>query len=201
MNSVPQSMLLQNICYSSEFDFVEYKHFRVQRLLLFLALIMIFNHSINEIFARTWARGLEVTDRQDSVALMQIACTEPQYGGLAIFDAMAMINWDTCGYYEYNNERRSNFSSITLQEVGEKLSNTIKIYPNPTQSNLIVEFSNNIEIYSISVTYISGSQISCNFIEKDNQLLIETINLAKGFYIARLFDSQKNAYNLSFFKE
>ena len=37
--------------------------------------------------------------------------------------------------------------------------------------------------------------------KRNNQLLIETINLAKGFYIAKLIDSHKNAYNVSFVKE
>ena len=30
---------------------------------------------------------------------------------------------------------------------------------------------------------------------------IETIHLAKGFYIAKLIDNQKNEYNVSFVKE
>lgn len=156
---------------------------------------------VNEIFARTWARGVEVIDTQDSLILMQIACTEPQYGGLAVFDAMAMINWDTCGYYEYNNERRNNLTHSIIVAKDKELSNIFKIYPNPVQSNLTVEFFNEAEINSISVSDISGSQINCNFTKRNNQLLIETINLAKGFYIVKLVDKDNSTFNVSFVKE
>ena len=156
---------------------------------------------VNEIFARTWARGLEVTESQDSLALMQIACTEPQYGGLAVFDAMAMINWDTCGYYNYNNDRRGNFSTWTNSTSENELSKSFKIYPNPTKSNIKIEFYDNLKINSILVCDVSGRQISCSFSVLNNQVLLETINLAKGFYIAKFVDNQKNSYGVSFVKE
>ncbi len=131
----------------------------------------------------------------------KIACTEPQYGGLAVFDAMAMINWDTCGYYNYSNERSGHLTQLQNNIVGNKLLNSLKIYPNPTQSNLTIEFSHELEINSISVSDISGSQITCNYTKRKNQLLIETINLAKGYYIVKLIDNNNNIFNVSFIKE
>ena len=124
-----------------------------------------------------------------------------QYGGLAVFDAMALINWDTCGYYNYNNDRSSNLTETSSIIEHKELSNVLKIYPNPVQSNLTVEFSEETEINSISVCDIAGSQITCNFIKRNNQILIETINLAKGFYIAKLVDRDNKTFNVSFVKE
>ena len=131
----------------------------------------------------------------------KIACTEPQYGGLAVFDAMAMINWDTCFYESYTNERLENSTQATIAAESNELLNSFKIYPNPTQSNLIVEFYNDIEINSVIVTDISGSQISCNFDRRDNQILIEAINLAKGFYIVKLIGNQNIVINATFIKK
>lgn len=131
----------------------------------------------------------------------KIACTLPQYGGLAVFDAMAMINWDTCGYYEYNNERRNNLTHSIIVAKDTELSNVFKIYPNPVHSNLTVEFFNEAEINSISVSDISGSQITCNFTKRNNQLLIETIGLAKGFYFVKIIDINNTIFNVSFVKE
>jgi len=95
------------------------------------------------------------------------------------------------------------YSDFTLSNLADDFNSRPNqwLYPNPTQSNLIVEFSNELEIYSISVTDVSGCNITCNFINRNNQLLIETINLAKGFYIARIIDKKNNIFNVSFVKE
>ena len=63
-----------------------------------------------------------------------------------------------------------------------------------------ISFRNKV-FAEIGDTDISGSQISCNFTKRNNQILIEAINLAKGFYIVKLIGKQNIVINATFVKE
>ena len=131
----------------------------------------------------------------------KFACTEPQYGGLAVFDAIAMINWDTCGYFNYNNDRNSILESqnaFAKKQINKE--QLIKLFPNPTASNITIELFENFQFDNLQISNISGVIIKCDIKLFENKIVIETLNLPKGFYILKITDKVKNVYNKSFIK-
>lgn len=71
-------------------------------------------------------------------------------------------------------------------------SRNMSVYPNPTQGTIVVEFAETIEEITITVTELSGKEISEQTYHNTNHLEM-SINAAPGIYLMTIQSPQGNA--------
>jgi hypothetical protein len=79
------------------------------------------------------------------------------------------------------------------------LSRLTKIYPNPTDNLLSIEFDKAVENLSLKITSLTGQVLYENKYASSKKILLPTGSLAKGIYILNLNDGQLSS-NLKFTK-
>lgn len=81
---------------------------------------------------------------------------------------------------------------ITTQILYDKLSNQIKVYPNPSFGNITVEFDN-IDCYNIQLIDLLGNCILNNYVV--NQKKINLADIRQGIFILRIIDKTNTIIN------
>jgi dienelactone hydrolase len=67
-----------------------------------------------------------------------------------------------------------------LGGIGETLVNSLKAYPNPSQSDFVVETT--VEFTQISLVDVSGQELPLEYVETEGGILVKGANLETGIY-------------------
>lgn len=71
-----------------------------------------------------------------------------------------------------------------LLSVGDKLANSVSIYPNPASSTLFVKTASNLDVSGVALYDVLGKNVGVSFDKANNSLNIS--NLANGVYVLRV---------------
>ena len=127
---------------------------------------------MNEIYLRTWAKGIYNLNLEDYTTLVDIAVQSPKTSGFGVISAWVMV-----GRFENNQETEKFFNNkINI------INNNIVMYPNPATTQLNfegVEVVSKIFIHDVMgrlVRTIDNKQLY-------NSISISINDLKKGIYI------------------
>ncbi len=131
------------------------------------------------IYLNTWAKNLFDLSTQDKDDLMAVALQTPYEGGEAVYTARLMLNIDPEDYYVPYRSQESG---------GNTSSNTLKIKPNPANSNITIEVPDaRNEYYLIKFLTETGKLISSSEQVAVNGLVLMNVDkLRSGFYLIHI---------------
>lgn len=138
---------------------------------------------VNEVYFATIGKEIYDFNTSQLEILKNISYQCPLAGGNAVFKARAL--YSLAGGQNYYNDRAiCNQAGIELRMNVEKQNSKLKIYPNPANERLIIEYmienssSGVFKLYNSSGQLIYERKISGN----SNLLEINTTNLKQGLY-------------------
>lgn len=92
--------------------------------------------------------------------------------------------------YDGGESVPSNVVSIVVTDINEISTNSVKVYPNPTDGIFTIEFTQET-IVDISIMDITGKEVYKNTMNSTSQVNIS--NLERGIYLVRLLDRSSNS--------
>lgn len=122
---------------------------------------------------------------------------------------LTKYNWSTFGEDITGELYIADITSGSIYKITSKALNTnennlsqIKLYPNPVNDELIIDFGTQINrISDINIYNIQGQQIK-TLISFDSKLLkVSTLNLTQGIYILEIIDSNGQKLTQKFVKD
>ena len=135
--------------------------------------------TVNEIYLRTWARGIYNLSLNDYTILVDIAMQAPKTSGYGVIGAWVMV-----GRFE-NNQVSEKFSSNSFLFI----DNTIVMYPNPANSQL--SFDGVESVSFMDITDLLGHKVMKIENKHASNFLNVTINdLKKGIYLVNYFNEK-----------
>ena len=132
----------------------------------------------NDIYLNTLAQDVEL-DSIDRQNLFAIAMLTPYVGGEGVYAARAMLGIDP---EDYNLPYRIGrpLDSTVIVEI-----NGVKLYPNPTDNRLTIEFDNKIETVQIIIYNLLGKEVINKSIYNQTST-IDLIKLKSGIYFYKI---------------
>ncbi|MBC8319448.1 MAG: lamin tail domain-containing protein [Bacteroidetes bacterium] len=91
--------------------------------------------------------------------------------------------------YDGGESDPSNVVSIIVTDISEVSSNSVMIYPNPTDGIFTIQFAENV-IVDVVIMDITGKEVYKNTINKTSQVNISSLH--SGLYFVRLLDNSSN---------
>ncbi|MFA7273879.1 MAG: T9SS type A sorting domain-containing protein [Crocinitomicaceae bacterium] len=89
-------------------------------------------------------------------------------------------------------------SSAGMESIPLKI---VCIYPNPAEENLVVQSAESLDINSVRIYSVTGTQLSCKIESvSEKQLSIQVEHLLKGTYFLEVQNQQGKIYKVSFVK-
>lgn len=149
--------------------------------------------TVNDIYYRTYGRGVDTLTAQDITLLQGIIHICPQAGGPAVYRARALyitVN-DTIVYNDSLVCREANFFRESQEEWEQKAAIKVKkddlsvyLYPNPAKDKLMVLFNGDIDAGKIEIYNLTGAIVATFNINKSskNQEL-DISPMAEGYYL------------------
>ena len=92
--------------------------------------------------------------------------------------------------YDGGESAPSNVVSIVVTDINEISTNSVAVYPNPTDGIFTVEFTKEATV-DISIMDITGKEVYKNTMNSTSQINIS--NLERGIYLVRLLDRSSNS--------
>ena len=143
----------------------------------------------NRIFFRSFALGDYELTEADSTELMDIALQLPYPGGDGVYVARAMLGIDPDDYGVSYRKPRPDLDTST------PLSTSVKVYPNPAQNSIIVEFTQETELLNAKIEFFDIIGKNVREINLNGESNIETVSISglkNGIYFIKI--SNKNTY-------
>ncbi len=141
-----------------------------------------FRKVVNEIYLNTFARGnYDLTQDQKEI-LMPIAVNyTPWEGGDAVYIARNMLNIDI-------DAIKADFTKAPPKQYTDNAQLSVKLYPNPTKDEVMIEFGNVINVNGIIEIFdFTGSVVQSQNIASGFQYIYVSVkNLKSGIYFFRI---------------
>lgn len=128
----------------------------------------------NDIYLNTWAQNIEIDSIQRQT-LFSIAMLTPYVGGEGVYSARAMLGIDP---EDYNLPYRLGHYTDTVIVEEE---NNIKVFPNPTNSNITIEFNKEFDNAEFILFDIIGKELLHQNIN-GTEVKIDLSKLNSGIY-------------------
>ncbi len=128
----------------------------------------------NDIYLNTWAQNIEIDSIQRQT-LFSIALLTPYIGGEGVYSARAMLGIDP---EDYNLPYRLGHFTDTLLVEEE---NNINVFPNPTNSNITIEFNKEFDNAEFILFDIIGKELLYQNIN-GTEVKIDLSKLNPGIY-------------------
>jgi len=132
----------------------------------------------NDIYLNTWAQNIEIDSIQRQT-LFAIAMLTPYVGGEGVYSARAMLGIDP---EDYNLPYRLGHFTDTLLVEEE---NNINVFPNPTNSNITIEFNNEFDNAEFILYDILG-KVQITKIISGKKIVINLDAISSGIYFYTL---------------
>ncbi len=91
--------------------------------------------------------------------------------------------------YEGGESIPSNVVSVVVTDINELVANAVTLYPNPTNGNFTIEFTNDITA-DVVIMDITGKDVYSNTIHKSGDINVSSFQ--KGMYFVRILDTTSN---------
>jgi hypothetical protein len=148
---------------------------------------------VNDIYYRTYGRGIDTLSAQDIALLQGIIHICPQAGGPAVYRARALyitVN-DTIEYHDSLVCRQANFFRESQEQWEQKAEIKIKkddlniyLFPNPAQDKLMLLFKGDIDAGKIEIYDLTGAIVATHNLSKSSSNKELDISLmAEGYYL------------------
>ena len=141
------------------------------------------NHNritVGNIYLSTWAQDNSMLGYEQIRTLEVIAYSDPLANGDAVYTARVMLNIDP----DIDDSK----STIFIQQPKDVKPNTVRVYPNPTNTNITIEFKDVISSNAIVEIFGSmGNLVLKDYIQQGNY--IKNMNVSKlnaGLYFYRI---------------
>lgn len=149
--------------------------------------------TVNDIYYRTYGRGIDTLSAQDIALLQSIIQICPQAGGPAVYRARALymtVN-DTIEYHDSLVCRQANYFKESQEhweqkaEIKTKKENlNVYLYPNPAKDKLKVLINGDneagiIKIYNLTGAIVADFNISKSSVSKELDISV----LSEGYYM------------------
>lgn len=95
--------------------------------------------------------------------------------------------------YDAGESGPSNIVSVVVTDINEVPSNSVVIYPNPTDGIFTLEFANE-SIIDLSIMDITGKEVYTDTLNKSAQINVQ--GLHNGLYLIRIFDKSSNSITI-----
>jgi hypothetical protein len=153
---------------------------------------------VHEIFLNNFAQENFELDKSQISTLVEIAKKCPFKYGDAVFEARGMLamTGDKTEYinscetsYNDDNTRNSGNSETLVSPVNDnEIARDIKIYPNPANNSITVEYSfNNTQKGQIEVYNLTGRKIVSQLLNgNENRVILNTNNWESGIYTYKI---------------
>ncbi len=121
---------------------------------------------------------------------------KPGYGYIPMLEAVEGIGQDTVWRF-FLEFRTNTWRTSTEEAAPQELQNP---YPNPCDSELRIDIPEQMEIRTLSLMNIAGTQQSPAFSQAGSTIKVETHALSKGIYFLLLLDREGKRYFTRFVK-
>ncbi|HRN40574.1 MAG TPA: T9SS type A sorting domain-containing protein, partial [Vicingus sp.] len=90
--------------------------------------------------------------------------------------------------------------NVVLTGISELVNSFVKIYPNPTTTDFIIELANYLPRTQLSIVSVEGKTVYTNNTINTNKIIVNAADWSKGIYVVKITD-EKNTQILKLIKQ